>query len=213
MDPMYRQIAIEGPIGVGKTSVARALGERLNARLILEESESNPFLKSFYEEPRRHAFQTQIYFMLSRYRQQQDIRQSDLFHNITITDYLYEKDRLFARLNLSEDELVLYERLQEFLSVRVPRPDLVIYLQADTDALMERIRSRGRRFEYRVERKYLEVVVQAYDRFFFEYDQCPLLIINTSEVNLSTDEAALDGLVRQLDRIRPGHQYYTPAKA
>lgn len=212
MDPMYRYLAIEGPIGVGKTSVARALGARLNARLVLEESESNPFLKNFYEDHQRWAFPTQIFFLLSRYRQQQEVRQSDLFHNLTVTDYLYEKDRLFARLNLSPDEFTLYERLHDILVVRVPKPDLVIYLQADTDALVERIRTRGRRFEYRIERKYLESVVQAYERFFFEYDQGPVLIINTSEVNLATDEAALDGLVRQLDHLRPGHQYYTPTR-
>jgi len=212
MDPMYRYLAIEGPIGVGKTSVAQALGERLNARLVLEQGEGNPFLKSFYEDPRRYAFQAQIFFMLSRYRQQQEIRQSDLFHSVTITDYCFDKDRLFARLNLAEQELALYERLLHTLSVHVPQPDLVIFLQADTDALMARIRSRGRQFEYRIERKYLDTVVQAYDRFFFEYDRSPLLIVNTTDVNLVADEAALDGLVRQLDHVRPGSQYYTPGK-
>jgi len=210
---MYRYIAVEGPIGVGKTSVAKSLGDRLNARLILEEAEGNPFLKGFYDDARRYAFQAQLFFLLSRYRQQQMVRQSDLFHSVTISDYMFEKDRLFAGLNLTDDELLLYDRVQQFFAVRVPKPDLIVFLQADTDTLMSRIRSRGRRFEYRIERKYLENVVQAYDRYFFEYDQGPVLIVNTTDVNLALEEDAIDGLVKQLDHIRPGSQYYTPSKA
>ena len=214
MSPLedFNYIAMEGPIGVGKTSLARILAERLNARLILEEVEDNPFLERFYHDPRSYAFQAQIFFLVSRYKQQAQINQKDLFHKLTLTDYLFEKDRIFARMNLNDDEFGLYDRLQPLLAAKIPRPDLVILLQAHADVLISRIRRRGNVYETPMTRDYVRQIVDAYDRYFFDYSDAPLLVINTNEVDFTTDQVNVDHLIRQLDRVEDKVQYYVPTK-
>jgi len=208
----FRYIAIEGPIGVGKTSLAKAMSERLKARLLLEEAAENPFLPRYYNNIKKYAFQTQIFFLVSRYKQQKQIDQRDLFNRITISDYMFEKDRIFASITLNEEELMLYNHLHPLLAVNIPKPDLVILLQAPASVLMGRIRARGRKFEASVTRDYLEAVVEAYDRFFFDYDASPLLIVNTTHVNFAVEPFDLETLVLQLGKIESGTQYYVPEK-
>ena len=208
----FRYIAIEGPIGVGKTSLAKAMSERLKARLLLEEAAENPFLPRYYSNIKKYAFQTQIFFLVSRYKQQKQIDQRDLFNQITISDYMFEKDRIFASITLNEEELMLYNHLHPLLAVNIPKPDLVILLQAPAGVLMGRIRARGRKFEASVTRDYLEAVVEAYDRFFFDYDTSPLLIVNTTHVNFAVEPFDLETLVLQLGKIESGTQYYVPEK-
>jgi len=203
-------IAVEGPIGVGKTTLARALGTALNARVILEEAEGNPFLKHFYENPRRYAFQTQLFFLASRFKQQQELYQRDLFHQVTVTDYLFEKDRVFASIALSEEELRLYHRIASYLGSGVPKPSIVILLQASVESLMERIRRRGHEFEAPMEIDYLETVTEAYNRHFFDFADAPLLVVNTDEVNVAADPAELKELVQQMESHEHGVQYYVP---
>jgi len=206
----FTYIAVEGPIGVGKTTLARALGKALNARVILEESEGNPFLKHYYENPRRYAFQTQLFFLASRYKQQQEIYQRDLFHQTTVTDYLFEKDRIFASIALSEEEFRLYHRIASYLATGIPRPSIVILLQSTVEALMERIRKRGHDFEAHIEQEYLQTVVDTYNRHFFDYADVPLLVVNTDEVNVAADPVELAGLIEQMGRHEQGIQYYVP---
>jgi len=208
----FRYIAIEGPIGVGKTSLARSLAERLDARLILEEAAENPFLPRYYGNISKFAFQTQIFFLISRYKQQKEIAQRDLFNRLTVSDYIFEKDRIFASIALNEEELMLYNHLQPLLASNIPNPDLVILLQAPASVLMQRIRTRGRKFESPMTRDYIEHVVEAYDRFFFNYDASPLLIVNTTNVNFSVDPFDMAGLVQQLEKIESGTQYYVPER-
>jgi len=208
----FRYIAIEGPIGVGKTSLAAALAERLNARLLLEEGMENPFLPRYYGNIKKFAFQTQVFFLISRYKQQKEIAQRDLFNRLTVSDYMFEKDRIFASISLNEEELMLYNHLHPLLAVNIPKPDLVILLQAPSDVLMGRIRTRGRKFEAPMSRDYVERIVEAYDRFFFNYEASPLLIVNTTHVNFAVDPYDLESLVHQLDKIESGTQYYVPEK-
>jgi len=203
-------IAVEGPIGVGKTTLARALGQALNARVILEEAEGNPFLRHYYENPRRHAFQTQLFFLASRYKQQQEIYQRDLFHQTTVTDYLYEKDRIFASIALSEEELRLYHRIASYLTTGIARPSIVLLLQASVESLMERVRRRGHDFEAPMGMDYLRTVVETYNRHFFDYQDVPLFIVNTDEVNVAADPVELQDLIEQMSRHEHGIQYYTP---
>jgi len=203
-------IAVEGPIGVGKTTLARSLGTALDARVILEEAEANPFLKHFYENPKRYAFQTQLFFLASRYKQQQELFQRDLFHQITVADYLFEKDRVFASIALSDEELRLYHRIAAYLSANVPTPSIVILLQASYETLMERIRKRGRDFEAPMELDYLKIVAEAYNRHFFDYTGAPLLVVNTDEVNVAADPAELAELIEQMKAHEHGVQYYVP---
>ncbi|MFW6163765.1 MAG: deoxynucleoside kinase [Planctomycetota bacterium] len=203
-------IAVEGPIGVGKTTLARALGDALDARVILEEAEANPFLQHYYEDPRRYAFQTQLFFLASRYKQQQELFQRDLFHQITVADYLFEKDSIFASVALSDEELRLYHRIASYLSANVPRPSIVVLLQASYESLMARIRKRGRDFEAPMELDYLRTVAEAYNRHFFDYTDAPLLVVNTDEVNPAADPAELAELIEQLEAHEHGIQYYVP---
>ncbi|NQT21053.1 MAG: deoxynucleoside kinase [Planctomycetes bacterium] len=212
MHDKFRYIAIEGPIGVGKTSLAKALAERLSARALLEQSAENPFLTRYYGNLKKYAFQTQISFLVSRYKQQKQITQRDLFNRITVSDYMFDKDRIFASISLNEEELMLYNHLYPLLASNIPRPDLVILLQAPASELMKRIRSRGRKFEASVTRSYIEAVVEAYDRFFFDYDASPLLVVNTTHVNFAVEPFDLDTLVLQLEKIESGTQYYVPEK-
>jgi deoxyadenosine/deoxycytidine kinase len=207
---MHRYIAIEGPIGVGKTSLAKLLAKEFDAQTILESFEENPFLSEFYADRKRTAFQTQIFFLLSRFRQQQELFQQDLFKKTTIIDYLFNRDRIFAYLNLDEAELALYEQIYSLLHERIPKPDLVIYLSASTDALIERIESRGREFEKAITREYLDELNQAFNRFFFHYNETPLLVINTSEIDFVRHPADLKDLVKQIRAMKKGTLYYVP---
>jgi deoxyadenosine/deoxycytidine kinase len=204
-----RYIAIEGPIGVGKTTLAEILSERLGGRLVLEAVEENPFLASFYADRRKHAFQAQLFFLLSRFQQQQELFQQDLFSQSTIADYLFAKDRIFASLTLAPEERALYERVYELVGPRVVRPDLVVYLQARTDVLLARIRRRGREFERGLDPAYLEALARAYGDFFFHYDDSPLLVVNASDIDLSSPDDA-EALVQVIRRHRKGTQHYVP---
>lgn len=205
-------IAIEGPIGVGKTSLARALGLRLGARIVLEDTDSNPFLARFYQDPEKYAFPVQLYFLLTRYNQQRQLAQQDLFAQATVSDYLLAKDRIFARLNLGADELVLYESVYRLLDGKIVKPDLVVYIRAAVEVLAERLRKRNRSFERHISMEYLERVSAAYGDFFFYYDETPLLVVDTSEIDFVAEPADLDDLMREIERAGAGTQYYVPRK-
>ena len=208
-----RYIAIEGPIGVGKTSLSEKLSECFNAELILEKSNNNPFLKNFYLDKDRYGFQTQTFFLLDRYSQLLELAQRSLFHNGTICDYVFQKDMLFASLNLNKDEFSLYENFYNLLKPKIPAPDLVIFLQSGTDVLMNRIRKRSRDFEKNITFDYLEQVNRAYNNFFFHYLESPLLVINTADIDFVEDKKALDDLVQKIYHHRSGLQYYVPSGA
>jgi deoxyguanosine kinase len=205
-------IAIEGPIGVGKTSLAQALGLRLGARIVLEDTDSNPFIARFYQDPEKYAFAVQLYFLLTRYNQQRQLAQQDLFAQATVTDYLLAKDRIFARLNLDPDELVLYEGVYRLLDGQLARPDLVVYLRARVEVLAERLRKRNRTFERHISLEYLESVSAAYRDFFFYYDETPLLVVDSSEIDFVADPDDLEDLLREIDRTSTGSHYYVPRK-
>ncbi|MEK6691826.1 MAG: deoxynucleoside kinase [Nitrospirota bacterium] len=207
---MHRYIAIEGPIGVGKTSLAKLIAKEFDAQTILETSEENPFLSGFYADRKRMAFQTQIFFLLSRYRQQQELFQQDLFDKTTIIDYIFARDRIFAYLNLDDNELALYEQIYSLLHERIPKPDLVIYLSAATDTLTERIELRGRDFEKNISKDYVEELNQAFNRFFFHYSETSLLVINTSEIDFVKNPGDLKDLAKQIRTMKKGTQYYVP---
>lgn len=208
MDPKY--LVVEGPIGVGKTSLVTLLAEQLGGKAILEESENNPFLLRFYRDRRRWAFQTQLFFLLSRYRQQEEMAQHELFSNVTITDVFLPKDRIFASLNLTPDELVLYDQVYGLLRGRLPKPDLVIYLHAETDVLMQRVHQRGRDYEKELVWEYLDALNRAYNEFFFGYTDTPLLVIQTTEIDFVNNAADLSDLIRQIRHMKGGVQYYVP---
>jgi deoxyadenosine/deoxycytidine kinase len=208
--PNPRYIVVEGPIGVGKTSLAELLAERLQARKLLEGPEENPFISHFYTDMRRYAFQTQLYFLLNRFRQQQELVQFDLFKQSLVSDYLFAKDKIFAYLTLDDNELALYERLHPLLEMRVQKPDLVLYLQASTEVLMRRIQMRGRAYERELDRKYLEDVNAAYNHFFFHYSVTPLLVVNTNDIDFVKRKEDFEDLVKQVQAIRAGTHYYVP---
>lgn len=207
-----RFLVVEGPIGVGKTSFCQLLARELSAQLVLEDASDNPFLETFYDDPRRSAFQTQIFFLLSRYRRLQDLNQLDLFNRTTITDFFFPKDRIFATLTLAPDELDLYDQLYRLLNPRVPPPDLVIYLQASTEVLRERIQRRGLSYERPISFDYIAAVNAAYNEFFFGYSDSPLLVIQTSEIDFVNSRDDLDDLIRQIKLMRKGTQYYNPRR-
>lgn len=206
----FHYIAVEGAIGVGKTSVVERLAERLDANTVLEEWGQNPFLKPFYDAIPGAAFQVELFFLLSRYRQQQELTQRSLFTQATISDYLFEKSKVFAYLNLEDSELLIYEKLYSLLGESVPKPDLVVYLQAPTEVLLKRIRTRGRPEESRLSEEYLAEVNRAYNYFFFHYTQTPLLVVNTTDVDLIKSDGDLDDLIRQIRSMGKGTQYYVP---
>lgn len=205
-----KYIVTEGPIGVGKTSLTSLIAEELGARLILERAEDNPFLADFYRDPARYRFQTQMFFLLSRFSQQQELAQPDLFTRITMSDYLFDKDRIFAYLNLDENELTLYEQFYRILEPKILRPDLVIFLQADTDTLLKRIKMRARPFEKELNHEYIAAVNEAYNQFFFRYADTPLLVINTSDIDFVHRREDLDDLLKQILDMKQGTQYYVP---
>jgi deoxyguanosine kinase len=205
-----RYIAIEGPIGVGKTSLAQILAERVGARLVLEPVEENPFLAQFYDDARKFAFQTQLFFLLSRFQQQQVLHQQELFTQSTIADYLFAKDRIFAALTLDPNELALYDRLYGALGPRVVKPDLVIYLQASTEVLLQRIKRRGRAYERQIDPAYVETLATAYNVFFFHYQETPLLVVNTSDIDLVDSAEDIEALATVIRRHRKGTQHYLP---
>ncbi|MBF8298517.1 MAG: Deoxynucleoside kinase family protein [candidate division NC10 bacterium] len=208
--PNPRYIVVEGPIGVGKTSLADMLAERLQARKLLEGPEENPFISHFYTDMRRYAFQTQLYFLLNRFRQQQELVQFDLFKQSLVSDYLFAKDKIFAYLTLDDNELALYERLHPLLEMRVQKPDLVLYLQASTEVLMRRIQMRARAYERELDRTYLEDVNAAYNHFFFHYSVTPLLVVNTNDIDFVKHKEDFEDLVKQVETVRAGTHYYVP---
>ena len=206
--PTY--IVVDGPIGVGKTTLVRRLCEHFSAKLMLEIVEENPFLPDFYKDPEKFAFQTQLFFLLSRYRQQQDLWQPDLFHRYIFSDYIFSKDRLFAALTLSENEMVLYDQVFRILDTRVLKPDLVVYLQARLDVLLDRIKRRGRPFEKNFDADYLKRLSSSYNDYFFHYSDTPLLVIDTSDINVVESEEDCLDLTRCILKHRGGVQYYRP---
>lgn len=206
----FHYIAIEGPIGVGKTTLVERLAERFEADSVLEEWGQNPFLQPFYDGKPGAAFQVEVFYLLSRYRQQQALTQRNLFAQHTVSDYVFEKSRLFAYLNLEDNELQIFDKLYGLLSESVPRPDLVVYLQAPTEVLLKRIRSRKRPEEVRLSEEYLAEVNRAYNHYFFHYTQTPLLVVNTSEVDFVKRPEDVDDLMRQIKSMGRGTQYYAP---
>jgi deoxyadenosine/deoxycytidine kinase len=202
-----RYVAIEGVIGVGKTTLAKRLAKTLTASLVLEVVEENPLLARFYDDPDAFSFQTQIFFLLSRYRQQLELAQRDMFSESVVADYIFAKDQIFATINLAEEELALYRTIVPLLEARLVRPDLVVYLQATTDVLLDRIKRRGRDFERDISREYLETLSEAYNHYFFHYDDTPLLIVNTNEMNLVSNEGDYDRLVAMMRDHTSGTRY------
>ena len=205
-----RYIAVEGPIGVGKTSLARMLASKLDGELLLERTEDNPSLEKFYQDRRRYALQTQLFFLLTRYQQQKDLSQLDLFQGLIVSDYLFDRDRIFAHTNLDKDELRLYVDIYALLEARIIRPDLVILLQARPEILKERIRTRGTRFEKDISLEYLEEVAEAYRDYFFYYNESPLLVVDTTDIDFVQSKEDFEDLVREIKGTRKGTWYYMP---
>jgi len=206
----FHYIAVEGPIGVGKSPVVERLAERMEAATVLEEWGQNPFLKAFYEGAPGSAFQVELFFLLSRYRQQQELRQRSLFDRATLCDYVFEKSRLYAYLNLDDSELLIFEKLYALLAEGVRAPDLVVYLQAPTEVLLKRIRARGRPEEARMSEDYLGELNRAYNHYFFHYTQTPLLVVNTADVDFVNRPQDVDDLLKQIRHMGKGTQYYVP---
>ena len=209
----HRYVVVEGPIGVGKTSLARRLAASFGSDLVLEQGEENPFLERFYRNPRAAAFQTQLYFLFQRARQLQDLRQQDMFQRVRVADYLLDKDRLFARLTLDDEEYGLYEQVYARLAIDAPVPDLVVYLQAPVDVLLERIARRGIGYEQAIERRYLERLAESYARFFLEYAAAPVLTVNATDIDPVGNERDYDVLLAEIVRARKGRHYFNPLKS
>ncbi|MEP0861122.1 MAG: deoxynucleoside kinase [Ignavibacterium sp.] len=206
-----RYIAVEGVIGAGKTALAKKLKARLDARIVLEQFETNPFLEKFYNDRRRYAFQTQMFFLINRFKQQEELIQEDLFSNYIVSDYIFEKDRIFAYLNLTGDELKLYESLYPLLARTLRKPDLVVFLQSSIDRLMFNIKKRGRAVEKNLTRSYIEELSEAYNHFFFRYNSTPLLIVNSTEIDFVNNENDFEELFRQIFREDRGLiEYFNP---
>ncbi|MGO9451998.1 MAG: deoxynucleoside kinase [Candidatus Binataceae bacterium] len=205
-------IAVEGPIGVGKTSLVQALGKQLNARLVLEDADNNPFLPRFYEDPDKYAFPAQLYFLLTRYNQQRELSQQDLFAQMTVADYLFAKDRIFAHLNLAPDEIKLYEGVYQLLNAEMAKPDFVVYVSARVEVLADRLRKRNRDFERDISFEYLERVSAAYRDFFFYYDEAPLLVVDSSDIDFVANPEDLADLVREINKAGEGTQHFVPRK-
>ncbi len=209
-DFVHQYVAVEGVIGVGKTSLARLLTERTSGKLLLENPEENPFLDSFYKDPRHFAFQTQLFFLISRFKQQQEFPEPDFFHACVISDYLFAKDRIFAYINLSEAEIALYEKVYALMDVRIRKPDLVVYLQSSTDRLLKNIRQRSRPYERDISEAYLRTLNEAYNHFFFHYSETPLLIVNSTAIDYVNNADEFESLFDEINRDEPGTRYYNP---
>jgi len=207
----YRYVVVEGPIGAGKTSLTHKLAERLNADTLLENASDNPFLPRFYQEPRRYALPTQLHFLFERSRQLRELAQGDLFRAGTVSDFLIDKDMLFARLNLDDDEFELYQKVYADLALQAPTPDLVIYLQAPVDALQERVKRRGVEFERGMDAGYLQRLANSYSEFFHRYEAAPLLIVNTSNLNFAQSEADFELLVERMSKMRGPREFFNRA--
>ena len=203
-------IVVEGPIGVGKTTLAKKLAQSFGSELLLEGAAENPFMSRFYENPRAAALSTQLFFLLQRTRQKQEIRQADMFSPVRIADFLMEKDRLFAELTLDEDELKLYEQVYDQLTIDVPEPDLVVYLQAPVEVLLDRIENRGIQYERLIEAAYLQRLSDSYVNFFYHYTDAPLLIVNATEIDFANNESDYQQLLERLKSIKSGRHYYNP---
>jgi deoxyguanosine kinase len=212
-ETQHRFVVVEGPIGVGKTSLARRLCASLNAQGVFEQAAQNPFLERFYKNPRAGALPTQLYFLLQRAQQLAPLKQSDLFAAVRVADYLLEKDRLFARVTLDDAEYALYEQLYARLDIQAPKPDLVVYLQAPVDVLLERIARRGVDYEQHIDRQYLERLNQAYARFFHEYEAAPLLIVNAASIDPIANQRDYDELLAAIRRMSRGRLYYNPLRS
>ena len=210
MNNLY-YLAIEGVIGVGKTSLANLLEEKLKAKLVMENFDENPFLNEFYRDPERYAFQTQLFFLLSRYRQQNDLRQTDVFNKLVITDYMFIKDRLFASLNLDDKEMTLYDSVAKILEKNIIQPDIIIYLQADTSTLVKRISKRGRNFENKISPDYIEALNEVYNEYFLRYQDSPLLIINTNDIDFVNNKKDLDELISYIRQPVSGTKFFNPS--
>lgn len=210
---MFQFIVVEGPIGVGKTSLTRLLAKEFDARLVLEKAEENPFLSQFYQDRKKYAFQAQIFFLLNRFQQQKEIAQLDLFNRITLSDYLFAKDRIFASLNLNDDEMALYEQIYNLLNGQIPTPDLVIFLQAKPEVLLHRIKSRNISFERDLDLDYLKTLTEAYNYYFFHYDRTPLLVVDTSEIDFVSRKEDFQQLIREIKQMKQGTSYFIPMKS
>lgn len=210
MEAEPRLIAIEGPIGAGKTTLARLLGEIYPARLVLEVDAENPFIGKFYEDREAFAFQTQIFFLMSRYNQFRSLEQRDLFDSVVLTDYLFQRDRIFAGLNLDGNELHLYDQVYNLIKVKIPKPDLVVYLQADTSVLHRRVKKRGREYEAMMDFAYLEEVNHAFNHYFFYYTETPLLVVNTNGIDFVEKKIDLKELIHKINQHKIGREYYNP---
>ncbi len=210
-DKKVKYIAIEGVIGVGKTSLAKKLSDRLNAKLILENFEDNPFLEKFYKDPVSYAFHTQMYFLMSRYKQLQEIKQIDLFHEYYVADYIFEKDKIFAYLNLQDDELKLYEKIVSLIERTIVVPDIIIYLQSTVERLMQNIRYRDRDIEKDIKEDYIKDLNEGYNYFFFRYKATKVMIVNSAEIDFVNNEKDFENLISEI--LKPEHsaiEYYNP---
>jgi deoxyguanosine kinase len=203
-------IVVEGPLGVGKTSFAQLLAERIHGKAILEDTEGNPFLTDFYRDPKRFALQTQLFFMLRRFQKQDEINQIDIFRRVVISDFLFDKDRIYAKINLDDKEFSLYEQVFQLLRAKIVQPDLVIFLQARTGILKERINKRNRDYERSIQLKYLDLINQAFNEFFFHYTETPLLVINASDIDFVNVPSDLDEIIIEIEKMEKGTKYYVP---
>ena len=205
-----RFIAVEGCIGAGKTSLVSLLGEQFDAQVIREMDEENPFISKFYQDRESFGFQAQVFFLLNRYNQYMELAQRDLFSSVVLVDYLFQRDRLFAALNLKDQELKLYDQIYSLLSNKVPKPDLVIFLQASTDVLRSRVEKRGREYEAFMDPDYLDNVNKSFNNFFFYYSETPLLVINTNEIDFVEKKCDLEQLIIKVNSHKIGREYYNP---
>ncbi len=203
-----RYIAVEGPIGVGKSSLAKKLAEGFGARLVLEDPSTNPFLPHFYKDRAKHALKTQVLFLINRYQQQKELAQGNLFQQMVVCDYLFSKDRIFASLNLNKEELFLYEKIYSLLDTSLPKPDLVVFLQASRDVLLRHIRKRGVEYEKNFDAAYLAELIESYNRFFFSYNETPLVVVNISDIDFVKSKADYDNLVHEILAEKKGQKHY-----